>query len=112
VAVHHAGLLPIMKEVVEMLFCQGYVKLLFCTETFAMGVNAPTRTVVFHSLRKHDGGGAPGCSQQLLLRGLVGACGGLLLGAAYVPPGHQRHAVLGCSAGRLAAGSRSGASVA
>jgi hypothetical protein len=60
IAVHHAGLLPIMKEVVEMLFCQGYVKLLFCTETFAMGVNAPTRTVVFHSLRKHDGerGGA------------------------------------------------------
>eukprot|EP00775_Hariotina_reticulata_P010880 gene10880-11034_t len=55
VAVHHAGLLPIMKETVEMLFCQGYIKVLFCTETFAMGVNAPTRTVVFHSLRKHDG---------------------------------------------------------
>ncbi|GFR45796.1 hypothetical protein Agub_g7251, partial [Astrephomene gubernaculifera] len=55
IAVHHAGLLPIMKEVVEMLVCQGYVKVLFCTETFAMGVNAPTRTVVFHSLRKHDG---------------------------------------------------------
>lgn len=120
VAVHHAGLLPIMKETVEMLFCQGYIKVrdmqlrqpdwltgrclqfgslavqpvrdrpsgrgacmhpptplrcrrvllarrlylgvavvqvLFCTETFAMGVNAPTRTVVFHSLRKHDGRG-------------------------------------------------------
>lgn len=55
VAVHHAGLLPIMKETVEMLFCQGYIKVLFCTETFAMGVNAPTRTVVFHGLRKHDG---------------------------------------------------------
>ncbi|KAG2484118.1 hypothetical protein HYH03_017069 [Edaphochlamys debaryana] len=55
IAVHHAGLLPIMKEVVEMLFCQGYIKVLFCTETFAMGVNAPTRTVVFHSVRKHDG---------------------------------------------------------
>ncbi|GIL59558.1 hypothetical protein Vafri_14316, partial [Volvox africanus] len=55
IAVHHAGLLPIMKEVVEMLFCQGYIKVLFCTETFAMGVNAPTRTVVFHALRKHDG---------------------------------------------------------
>ncbi|KAI8471724.1 MAG: NUC185 domain-containing protein [Monoraphidium minutum] len=56
-AVHHAGLLPIAKEMVEMLFCQGYIKVLFCTETFAMGVNAPTRTVVFHSLRKHDGKG-------------------------------------------------------
>ena len=54
-AVHHAGLLPIAKEMVEMLFCQGYIKVLFCTETFAMGVNAPTRTVVFHSIRKHDG---------------------------------------------------------
>ena len=31
------------------------IQVLFCTETFAMGVNAPTRTVVFHSLRKHDG---------------------------------------------------------
>lgn len=50
-----AGLLPIIKEVVEMLFCRGLIKVLFCTETFAMGVNAPARTVVFHSLRKHDG---------------------------------------------------------
>ncbi len=50
-----AGLLPIMKEVVEMLFCRGLVRVLFCTETFAMGVNAPARTVVFQQLRKHDG---------------------------------------------------------
>lgn len=44
-----------MKEVVEMLFCRGLIKVLFSTETFAMGVNAPARTVVFQSLRKHDG---------------------------------------------------------
>ncbi len=50
-----AGLLPIMKEVVEMLFCKGLIKVLFSTETFAMGVNAPARCVVFQSLRKHDG---------------------------------------------------------
>ena len=49
------GLLPIMKEVVEMLFCRGVIRVLFSTETFAMGVNAPARTVVFQSLRKHDG---------------------------------------------------------
>ena len=55
VGVHHAGLLPIVKEVVEMLFCRGLTKLLFCTETFAMGVNAPAKAVVFQSLRKHDG---------------------------------------------------------
>ncbi|KAL6771135.1 hypothetical protein ACKKBF_B34065 [Auxenochlorella protothecoides x Auxenochlorella symbiontica] len=53
--VHHAGLLPIVKEVVEMLFCRGIIKVLLATETFAMGVNAPARTVVFQSLRKHDG---------------------------------------------------------
>ncbi|KAK9827734.1 hypothetical protein WJX81_007278 [Elliptochloris bilobata] len=53
--VHHAGLLPIVKEVVEMLFCRGLIKVLFSTETFAMGVNAPARTVIFQSLRKHDG---------------------------------------------------------
>ncbi|KAJ6691869.1 HELICASE SKI2W [Salix purpurea] len=45
IAVHHAGLLPIVKEVVEMLFCRGVIKVLFSTETFAMGVNAPARTV-------------------------------------------------------------------
>ena len=50
-----AGLLPIMKEVVEMLFCRGLIRVLFCTETFAMGVNAPARAVIFQSLRKHDG---------------------------------------------------------
>lgn len=55
VGVHHAGLLPIVKEVVEMLFCRGIIKILFSTETFAMGVNAPARTVVFQALRKHDG---------------------------------------------------------
>ncbi|KAF8374705.1 hypothetical protein PRIPAC_81134 [Pristionchus pacificus] len=54
-AVHHSGILPILKEVVELLFQQGYVKILFATETFAMGVNMPARTVVFDSLSKHDG---------------------------------------------------------
>ena len=55
IGVHHAGLLPIVKEIVEMLFCRGNVKVLFSTETFAMGVNAPARCVCFESLRKHDG---------------------------------------------------------
>jgi antiviral helicase SKI2 len=54
-AVHHGGLLPIVKEVVEMLFAQTLVKVLFATETFAMGLNLPTRTVVFSGYRKHDG---------------------------------------------------------
>ena len=55
IGVHHSGVLPLLKEVVEMLFQKGFVKLLFATETFAMGVNMPARTVVFDSIRKHDG---------------------------------------------------------
>ena len=55
IGVHHSGILPILKEVVEMLFAKGLVKLLFATETFAMGVNMPARSVVFDSIRKHDG---------------------------------------------------------
>ncbi|XP_074427802.1 superkiller complex protein 2, partial [Larus michahellis] len=57
IGVHHSGVLPLLKEVVEMLFSQGLVKVLFATETFAMGVNMPARTVVFDSIRKHDGNG-------------------------------------------------------
>ncbi|KAI9673384.1 MAG: hypothetical protein M1817_002846 [Caeruleum heppii] len=55
IAVHHGGLLPIVKEVVEILFAKTLVKVLFATETFAMGLNLPTRTVVFSGYRKHDG---------------------------------------------------------
>jgi len=55
IAVHHGGMLPIVKELVEILFAQTLVKILFATETFAMGLNLPTRTVVFSGFRKHDG---------------------------------------------------------
>ncbi|GAA5944452.1 SKI complex RNA helicase subunit SKI2 [Sporobolomyces koalae] len=55
VGVHHGGLLPIVKEIVELLFARGLVKVLFATETFAMGVNMPARSVVFSGIRKHDG---------------------------------------------------------
>ncbi|XP_014780595.1 SKI2 subunit of superkiller complex protein [Octopus bimaculoides] len=53
--IHHSGVLPILKEVVEMLFQRSLVKILFATETFAMGVNMPARTVLFDSISKHDG---------------------------------------------------------
>ncbi|XP_038045840.1 helicase SKI2W-like [Patiria miniata] len=64
IAVHHSGILPILKEMIEMLFQRGLVKLLFATETFAMGVNMPARTVIFDSIRKFDGTG-----QRTLLAG-------------------------------------------
>ncbi|TFK77500.1 antiviral helicase [Pluteus cervinus] len=55
IGIHHGGLLPIVKELVEILFARGLVKILFATETFAMGVNMPARCVVFSNMRKHDG---------------------------------------------------------
>ncbi|KAJ2770521.1 Antiviral helicase ski2, partial [Coemansia nantahalensis] len=55
IGVHHSGLLPILKEIVELVFARGLVHCLFATETFAMGVNMPARCVVFSALRKHDG---------------------------------------------------------
>ncbi|PIA43943.1 hypothetical protein AQUCO_01800177v1 [Aquilegia coerulea] len=55
IAVHHSGLLPLIKELVELLFQEGLVKALFATETFAMGLNMPAKTVVFTSVKKWDG---------------------------------------------------------
>ncbi|MCP3917741.1 MAG: DEAD/DEAH box helicase [bacterium] len=55
VGYHHAGMLPIQKEVVERMFTAGLIKLLFTTETFALGINMPARSAVFYSLRKFDG---------------------------------------------------------
>lgn len=55
IGVHHGGLLPILKEMVELLFSRNLIKVLFATETFAMGVNMPAKAVVFNSTRKHDG---------------------------------------------------------
>lgn len=52
---HHAGLLPQLKELVEILFSEKLLKVLFVTETFAVGVNMPARTVVFDTLKKYDG---------------------------------------------------------
>src|SRR5262249_21388280 len=55
VGYHHAGMLPIHKEVVERLFTSGLIRMLFTTETFALGINMPARTVVFDALKKFDG---------------------------------------------------------
>ena len=53
IAFHHSGLLPVLREMVEILFARGFVKLLFATETFAVGINMPTKTVVMTSFKKH-----------------------------------------------------------
>ena len=54
IAFHHSGLLPLVKEIIEILFSKGFVKVLFATETFAVGLNMPTKTVVFTGLKKFD----------------------------------------------------------
>jgi superfamily II RNA helicase len=55
IAFHHAGLLPVIKETVEELFAMGKIRILYATETFAVGINMPAKTVCFDSLRKYDG---------------------------------------------------------
>ncbi|GAB2469874.1 DEAD/DEAH box helicase [Xylanimonas ulmi] len=55
VAAHHAGLLPVFKETVEDLFARGLVKVVFATETLALGINMPARSVVLEKLVKWDG---------------------------------------------------------
>ncbi|WP_310963467.1 DEAD/DEAH box helicase [Nocardioides terrisoli] len=55
VAAHHAGMLPTFKECVEELFLQGLCKVVFATETLALGINMPARTVVLEKLSKWNG---------------------------------------------------------
>jgi len=55
IAYHHAGMLPTLKEVVEQLFTSRLIKVIFTTETFALGINMPARTVIFDELRKFYG---------------------------------------------------------
>jgi len=55
IAYHHAGLLPAQKVVVEELFLERLIKVLYCTETFSVGINYPVKAVCFDSLNKYDG---------------------------------------------------------
>ena len=56
VGVHHSGLLPILKECVEILYSKGLIKILFATTSFSIGLNMPTRTVVFTDISKFNSG--------------------------------------------------------
>ncbi len=55
IGVHHAGLLPRVKDLVEELYEDNLIKILYCTETFSVGLNFPVKAVLFDSLRKFDG---------------------------------------------------------
>jgi superfamily II RNA helicase len=56
IAFHHSGLMPFLKEILEILFSRGLTKVLFATETFAVGINMPTKTVIFTALDKFTDG--------------------------------------------------------
>lgn len=55
IGLHHSGLLPLLREIVELLFGEGLLRVLFATETFAIGLNMPARTVLFTGVKKFDG---------------------------------------------------------
>jgi len=55
IAYHHAGMLPTLKEMIERLFTSRLIKVIFTTETFALGINMPSRSVIFDDLRKFYG---------------------------------------------------------
>ena len=54
IGVHHSGLLPILKETIELLYSKGLIKILFATTSFSIGLNMPTRTVVFTEIYKFN----------------------------------------------------------
>jgi len=55
IAIHHAGITPVLREMVELLFGKGYIKMLFATETFSIGISFPIKTVLFTDCNKFDG---------------------------------------------------------
>ena len=92
-APHHAGLVPAFKETVEQLFATGLLKVVFATETLALGINMPARTVVLESLSKWSGEGheimQPGDYTQLTgragRRGIDHVGYGVVLHTPFVP---------------------------
>ena len=55
IGIHHSGMIPILREIVEIMISKKYVKLLFATESFAIGLDCPIRTAIFSGIQKFDG---------------------------------------------------------
>jgi superfamily II RNA helicase len=55
VGIHHSGMIPILREIVELMISKKYIKILFATESFAIGLDCPIRTAIFTGLQKFDG---------------------------------------------------------
>jgi superfamily II RNA helicase len=59
IGIHHSGMIPVLREIVEFMISKKYIKVLFATESFAIGLDCPIKTAVFVNLKKHDGGESP-----------------------------------------------------
>jgi antiviral helicase SKI2 len=57
IGIHHSGMIPVLREIVELMISKRYIKVLFATESFAIGLDCPIKTAVFSSLTKFDGSG-------------------------------------------------------
>jgi len=55
VGIHHGGLMPILREMTELMFARGFIKMLFCTETMSVGINLPVKTTIFTDINKFNG---------------------------------------------------------
>jgi len=55
IGIHHSGMIPILREIVELLISKRYIKVLFATESFAIGLDCPIKTAIFTGLHKFDG---------------------------------------------------------
>jgi superfamily II RNA helicase len=59
IGIHHSGMIPVFREIVEFMISKKYIKVLFATESFAIGLDCPIKTAVFVNLKKYDGGDSP-----------------------------------------------------
>ena len=85
-AAHHAGMVALFKQIVERLFEEGLIKVVFATETLALGINMPARSVVIEKLEKYDGTGSVGLTpgEYTQLTGRAGRRGIDTIGNAVV----------------------------
>ena len=88
IAFHHSGLVPILREIVEIMFGKGLIKVLFATETFAVGINMPTKTVVFTDVEKFDNRGKRllTTDEYLQMAGRAGRRGKDMVGHVFYMP--------------------------
>ena len=77
IGIHHAGMIPFLKELVEILFQDGLIKIVFATTTFAIGLNMPARSVMFTQISKWNGEGNEllATSEYLQMAGRAGRRG-------------------------------------